>query len=195
MEIWKDIEGYEGIYQVSNEGRVKSLNYNHTNLEHLLVPSTSRGYLHVNLWNNGKRKMMNIHRLVAEAFLPNPNDFPQVNHKDECKTNNFVFINEDESIDFDKSNLEWYTHKYNTNYGSRNVRAGEAIARVLSGRIPKCSPPKKVYQYTLDGELVATYESASEAARQNGYNEGKISMCCNGKRKTHKGYKWSYEPL
>lgn len=128
MESWKDIEGYEGVYQVSNEGRVRSLGNNKKRKEKTLKPQCDRlGYLTVLLYK-GKPKRLLIHRLVAKAFLPNQNDYPIINHKDENKENNFVFINEDGSVDSEKSNLEWCTSKYNCNYGTRNnkmVRARE----------------------------------------------------------------------
>ena len=111
MEEWKDIKGYEGIYQISNKGRVKSLKFNK---ENILIPAKhNRGYLFINLCKNGKVKKYLIHRLVAEAFLPNPDNLPQVNHKDENKLNNNV------------ENLEWCSNKYNVNYGSRNEKASK----------------------------------------------------------------------
>ena len=110
-EIWKDIEGYEGRYQVSNFGNVKSLNYKHTGEEKIMQSCKDKiGYLHIKLFMNGKPKMYKVHRLVAQAFIPNPNNYPQVNHKDENKTNNHV------------SNLEFCTPKYNNNYGTHNEK-------------------------------------------------------------------------
>ena len=102
MEIWEDIEGYEGIYQVSSLGKVKSLNFNHTKKEKILKPFFNRdGYLSVNLYKEGKRKQYLVHRLVAKVFIPNPENKLEVNHKDEDKTNNKV------------ENLEWVTSKEN----------------------------------------------------------------------------------
>ena len=98
-EIWKDIDGYEGLYQVSNLGRVKSFNYNRTGKEMNLKPVNTCngfGYLYVNLNKNGKTRLFYIHRLVAKAFLENPDHKSDVNHKDENKTNNCV------------ENLEWW---------------------------------------------------------------------------------------
>ena len=116
MEIWKDIEGYEGLYQVSNKGRIKSLNRidsrgRKVNEKILSSKPNNKGYLRVHLYKNGKRKPFSVHRLVAIAFIPNPNNLLEVNHKDENKENNTV------------DNLEWCNRKYNTNYGSRNERA------------------------------------------------------------------------
>lgn len=181
MEEWRDIKGYEGKYQVSNDGRVRSLDYNHTGEMQLLIPSSDkRGYRHVNLFLNGNRKMKLIHRLVAEAFVENPNDYPQINHKDENPSNNVA------------ENLEWCTQGYNNVYNDRAKKAGENIRKALAGKIPKGNPPKKVYQFNIDGELIKIWNSKAECAR-NGFNH--VSECCNGKRKQDKGYKWSYKPL
>lgn len=107
-EIWKDIKDYEGLYQISNLGNVKSLNYNHTGKEKLLKPQiTKDGYCRVQLSQNNKHKQHSIHRLVAQAFLPNPDNLPCVNHKDEWKQNNIV------------SNLEFCDNYYNANFGDR----------------------------------------------------------------------------
>ena len=116
MEIWKDIPGYEGLYQVSNYGNVKSLNYRGTKGKHkCLKQNTDKyGYKVVILANHGKYKSYKVHRLVASAFIENPNNYPQVNHLDENPANNNYL------------NLEWCTAKYNINYGTRNKRAGEA---------------------------------------------------------------------
>lgn len=126
MEIWRDIQGYEGVYQISNLGNVKRLAYTIKNpgprangsilsfKEHLLKPrKITHGYLSVALYKNGTRKDYKLHRLVATHFISNPNGLPEVNHKDENKQNNCV------------DNLEWCTHKYNANYGSRPKRIGE----------------------------------------------------------------------
>ena len=114
-EIWKSIKNYEGLYEVSNLGRVKSLNYNKTGKEQILKPAkVKNGYLLVGLCNNKKVKTYHVHRLVAQTFIPNPNDLPQVNHKDEDKENNCI------------DNLEWCSAEYNMNYGTRNKRIGKA---------------------------------------------------------------------
>ena len=105
MEEWKDIKGYEGIYQISNKGRVKSLNYRHTGKEGILSLNKRNGYFFIWLYKKGeKRKPFDIHRLVAEHFILNPDNLPVVNHKDENKLNNNV------------ENLEWCTQEYNVNY-------------------------------------------------------------------------------
>jgi hypothetical protein len=171
MEIWKDIEGYEGKYQVSSCGRVKSLNYNKTGREQILEPiKFSNGYLLVCLYKNGKGKYKLIHRLVAEAFIPNPKNLPYVNHKDENKENNRV------------DNLEWCEQKYNLNYGTRNER----ISKKLLNREDLSKP-------VLCVETGIVYSSAMEAERQTGADNGHIIACCKGKKyKTTKGYHWQY---
>ena len=114
-EIWKDIINYEGKYEVSNLGRVRSLSYNGTGEIKLLKPGTNkRGYKRVGLCKNGKTKHYYVHRLVAITFIPNPDDLSIVNHKDENPANNNV------------NNLEWCTSEYNNNYGTRNERASES---------------------------------------------------------------------
>jgi hypothetical protein len=173
-EVWKDIKGYEGLYQISNIGRVKSFKYNHI-IGKILKPKNDRkGYLFVSLWINGKEKHCRVHRLVAEAFIPNPNNLPEVNHKSEKKFENYVWINEDGTIDLDKSNLEWCDRLYNINYGTGVERR-----------------QKPVKQMTLDGQVVAIWPSASEAGK-NGFTATSIWSCCNRKIKTHNGFKWQY---
>lgn len=110
-EIWKDVKGYEGKYQISNLGRVKSLNYARRKQVRILRPGIQKktGYISVSLLKEGKQKTKTIHRLVAEAFIPNPKNLKQINHKDENKQNNCV------------NNLEWCSAKYNSNYGHRNA--------------------------------------------------------------------------
>lgn len=169
-EIWKDILGYEGLYQVSNFGRVKSLKFGK---EKILIPGKNKktGYLQVVLCKENILKTYLVHRLVAEAFIDNPDNLPQVNHKDENKLNNVV------------SNLEWCDAKYNINYGTAIQRSSE---KRINGK-----KSKKVYQYTLDNILIKKWNSITECER-NGFKHSLIIYCCQGKRKTHKGFKWSY---
>jgi hypothetical protein len=170
---------YEG-YEVSNLGRVKSLNYNRTGRAKMMKPVEEKnGYLRVKLSKNGEYKTCLVHRLVAFTFLENPEKKPEVNHIDEDKTNNFVFLNEDGSVDKEKSNLEWIWHKDNLNHGTRNKRVAKARS-------------KKVLQLTLDGELIREWESTQECGR-NGFIHGHVAACCRGERKTHKGFHWKYE--
>lgn len=176
MEVWKDVEGYEGLYQVSNMGRVKSTHYYHGTYERILKSGKDQyGYSLVNLFKYKKGKMHKVHRLVAQAFLDNPDNLSEVNHKDENPSNNCV------------DNLEWCTHKYNINYGTciqRMVKKKRGAYNTKKSKI--------VYQYTMNGEFVANYPSVSEIERQFGYGQGNISRCCLGKRKTAYGYIWRY---
>lgn len=164
-EIWKNIDGYEGLYQISNLGRVKSLGNEKNRKERILKLTKNKktGYLQVGLHKEGKAKRINVHRLVASAFIENPNNLPFINHIDEDKTNNSV------------SNLEWCDAKYNNNYGTRNKRIGVAFS-------------KKV----LCLETGVTYSSTMDANIQTGINQSNISKCCLGNRKTAGGYHWQY---
>ena len=125
-----------------------------------------------------------VHRIVAETFLENPDRKPQVNHKDEDKTNNFVFLNEDGSVDKEKSNLEWKSPKDNCNHGTRNERIAKANTNGKQS--------KKVLQLSLSGELIREWPSIGECGR-NGFHFGNVAACCRGERKTHKGFRWEYE--
>lgn len=203
MEQWIDIEDYEGKYQVSNEGRVKSLNYNHTGKEHILKHAAkSDGYLQVILYKDNNRKAHLVHRLVASAFIDNPENLPQVNHKDEDKTNNFVFVNEDGSVDYEKSNLEWCTHEYNINHGTRTIRAAEAQRGVPKPSVAEALTNGKlsipIVMLTKEDELIRTFPSTHEAERwlrANGYPKasvGNINKCRKGKLQNCYGFKWRY---
>lgn len=163
-EEWKNIKGYSN-YMVSNKGRVKSLgrwvNYKNKGKrwkkEKIMKPSVDKiGYLLIGLWKNGKQKFFTVHRLVAQAFIPNPNNLPQVNHKDENKENNVV------------KNLEYCDAKYNNNYGTR-------LERITNG---KCSKP--VLQYDLNGNFIKEWPSTMEVQRQLGFANTHISRCCKG---------------
>ena len=147
---WRDIEGYEGLYQVSNLGRVRSLNCRgHKGCIGILTPRLDgKGYEMVALYKEGKARNTKIHRLVAQAFIPNPNNYPQVNHKDENKTNN------------DVKNLEWCTNEYNHNYGTRNERVGKSLS-------------KKVICITT-GEI---FNSMREACRKYNIHTGSMTEC------------------
>ena len=180
MEEWRDIEGYEGLYQVSNEGRVKSLERYVDNRwgtkqfvkGKVLANVKTQGYWYVGLNKNGKYKRYRIHRLVAEAFIPNPNNLLEVNHKDENPDNNTV------------ENLEWCEHFYNINYGTRNKRVGKHFE-------------KKVYQYSIDGELLHVFDSLTDASNFNECAISSISTGCKDVKKgiTRCGYFFSFAPL
>lgn len=172
-EIWRDVKDYEGKYEVSNYGRVRSLNYGKERV--LQQCKNSCGYLMVPLCKDGKQKLCTVHRLVAEAFIPNPYNLPQVNHINEDKQSNIV------------TNLEWCNAAYNTNYGTRTERSTKA-----NRNHPAKSKP--VYQYTKDGSFIRSYPSTKEIERQTGIHNGSISHCCLGKRKSAGGYVWSFNP-
>lgn len=163
-EIWKDKKDYEGHYQVSNCGRVKSIKFGK---EIILKQHIRGGYYSVVLSKNGILKIFKVHRLVAQAFIPNPNNLTEVNHKDENKLNNNV------------DNMEWCDRTYNNTYGTR---------------IEKCSKKlsKPVLQYTLEGEFVKEWESTAECGR-NGFKQGAVAACCRGERKTHHKFIWKYK--
>ena len=184
LEIWKTAiyksEIYEGLYKISNLGKILSLNYNGTGKAKLMNPYTNKdGYSEVVFWKNGERKKCYVHRLVTETFLENPDNLPEVNHKDEDKTNNFVFLNEDGSVDKEKSNLEWKNHRDNCNHGTRNERSAKARS-------------KKVLQLSLSGELIREWESTAECGR-NGFSQSSVCLCCQGKQQTHKGFRFMYK--
>lgn len=179
-EIWKDIENYEGLYQISNFGNIKSLNYNGTKKEKKLkqIPDKD-GYMKIGLCKNNILKEKKIHRLVAGAFL-NKKKFKyidekdkskyinnlnklEVNHKDENKQNNNV------------ENLEWCTHSYNNNYGSKN--------KTIS---------KKVNQYDLEGNYIKTWDSLFKVQKKIGIHVTNISRCCKNIYKTAGGFVWRY---
>lgn len=167
-EIWKDIKGFEGIYQVSNLGRIKSLHFKRELIMKLNLKKN--GYYQVRLKNEGKSKDYLVHRLVAEAFIPNPNNYPQVNHIDENKQNNKV------------ENLEWCTVLYNNIYGERLNK----VKKVLQ---------KETYQYDFNWNLINIYKSNKEASRKTKIPAGNISSCCNGSYKQAGGCYWRYKEV
>lgn len=192
-EIWKDIIGYEGLYQVSNLGRVKSLErYSSCGRklkEKILKQGINNdGYCYVNLYKEGVVKTFKTHRLVCQAFIPNPQNYPCVNHKDENPSNNTI------------ENLEWCSYTYNINYGLRNERASKAISKALKGRVfsqdhkYKLSKVqrKPVAQYNKNGELVGLYTSVKQASELLNIQKDCITRCCNGKHKSAGNYMFRY---
>lgn len=170
-EQWMEIKGYNGKYQVSNLGRVKSEKrmvsfglIKREVKEKILKPcSNGNGYLYVSL-GRGVENRRYIHRLVAEAFIANPNNYPQINHKDENRNNNSV------------DNLEWCDAKYNCNYGTHRQKRY-----------------KPVTQYSLKNKYIKTWPSIKEASIFfNGKSRSHIGSCCSGKKTTAFGYKWKY---
>lgn len=178
MEEWRDIKGYEGLYQVSDIGRVRSLKQRTKGGFHVLdvpkirKPSVSKkGYLWLSLYNEDGRRFYAVHRLVAEAFVPNPGKLNEVNHKDEDKRNNSA------------GNLEWCDRVYNMNYGT------------CVERFTMNNPNRRtVLQYTADGVLVNSYASSMDAHRATGIDNSAITKCCLGRTyfKTAGGYVWRY---
>lgn len=164
-EIWKPIKDYEGLYEVSNYGNVRSLfRYK----KQLKLELTKNGYLRIMLCKNKKRKRYLIHRLVAEAFIPNPNNLPQVNHRDENPKNNCV------------DNLEWCSHEYNCNYGNRNKRIIE------KSKI-------KIVQLDKNNNCIKIWNSIKEASEFYNISSSAIVLCLKGKHETCRGYIWRYE--
>lgn len=188
MEEWKTIKNYEGLYEVSNLGRIKSLNYRRTGIEKILKGRLNNvGYLKVTLCNNGKSKEYFIHRLVAEAFISNPNNLPCVDHIDTIKTNNNI------------KNLRWVTYKENNDNPLTKKKSIENHADVSGSKNPfygkygKDFPTsKKVVQLTLEDELVKIWDCIIDTRKQGGFSDSCVTACCRGKQKTHRGYKWKY---
>lgn len=183
METWKPVKGYEGLYEVSDLGNVASLNYRGTGTRRNLTPKVNcSGRLWVDLWKGGKPSHRLIHRLVGEAFIPNPNDYPQINHIDENTKNNRV------------ENLEWCTGSQNVRAWLKNHPDARKNARRKSGTHYCVERNKhKIIQSKLDGELVRIWDYAIDAKRCFGYHTTSIWECCEGKRKTAYGYKWQYD--
>lgn len=169
----KPISGFEKLYYVYTNGQIYS-----TVRKRILRPNKIRnGYYQYALYKNGKRHMRLGHKLVAEAFLPNPNNYPIINHKDENKTNNAV------------NNLEWCTHSYNVKYSA--YKSTEHYKKLAT--LHKNQLSKRVVQIDSQGSLVRSYESITEAAEQTGINRGNIASVCCGNRKTAGGYIWKYK--
>lgn len=182
-EVWKDIEGYEGLYQVSNMGRVRSLDREVKHIygkqlkkgKILVLCNNRKGYKHVNLCKCGKINTHEVHRLVAKAFIPNPEKLRCINHRDENPENNRV------------DNLEWCTNKYNSNYGT--------IKNRLSEKHTNGKNSKPVLQYTLDYEFVREWPSTKEVQRELGFDSSSIARCCRKARyyNTAYGSIWMYK--
>ena len=159
------INGYD--YEVTDTGQV----WSKKNKQYLRPKKRKDGYLEVNLWKGNRGRSFLVHRLVAEAFIPNPHGFTQINHKDEDKTNNAV------------CNLEWCEAAYNSNYGTGATRGVETRKQ----RRSNCKP-------VLCVETGVVYTSVNEAAESTGTERSTISRVCAGRRKTANGRHWKYAP-
>lgn len=185
QEIWTDIPGYEGLYMVSNLGRVMSLHCTSKSAKESGVPNrrilkntlSSSGYYHVQLYKSNKKvKTILVHILVARAFIPNPDNLPEVNHKDGNKSNN------------KSSNLEWVTKSQNTVHAIENHLRPVNNSLGKRGKNSKTSKP--VEQFDLDGSFIRLWDSREEAAISCGATRSEICRCINGGRKTCRGYIW-----
>ena len=180
-EEWRNVVGYEGRYVVSNLGRVAAYSAPYLcgdricrRKPQLIKPRKGSDYYSVVLSDGEKhRKSFVVHRLVASAFLPNQDNLPYINHKDENPENNKV------------DNLEWCTQSYNCNYGGHNARMAKTIHETAYQR-------KKVVQLTIENIFIAQYVSIVEASKASGICQGSISLCCRGLRSQGGGYKWMY---
>lgn len=182
MEEWRAIEGYEGLYEVSTKGRVKSLNWKNMREEKcLFLKKHNKGYLQVELANGNGKKTFLVHRLVAKAFIENPNGFRMVNHKDENKTNNCV------------ENLEWCSNSYNVLYSiaRRKTRTNRVSTR-KGCRFHGANSEKRIVQTKHNGEVVRVWADSRTIFLETGMSDWSISECCRGNRKTAYGFKWRY---
>ena len=183
-EEWKDAVGFEDALQISNIGRVKRKAFNHTIFNgvnsfrkaHIVKPRLREdGYYHITFHYKGKVHSMLVHRLVAMAFIPNPHNLPQVNHKDENPSNNCV------------DNLEWCDQKYNSNYGTNGQRISAKLTNGLRSKV--------VEQYDRKGNFIKEFPSVAEVSRLLGFPTSSIARCCNGSKKYSivGGYQWKYK--
>ena len=189
-EIWKDIEDYEG-YQVSNFGRVRSLDrYDGRGWwikGRILKPiMDKKGYLTVGLSKNNQRKTFKVHRLVALHFIPNIENKPEIDHINTIKTDNTVFLNEDGSVNYDKTNLRWVTPKENSNNPLSIMNKSESKKGIKNNR------HQPVLQYDKDGNFIREWDTMTEAETTLNITH-KIHYVCQGKRKTCGGYIWKYK--
>ena len=170
VEVWKNIEGYEGKYMVSNLGNVKSMNYRGHGYEKILKPKENNcGRLWVELRGTKGIKHMLVHRLVGQAFIPNPYGLPQINHKDENPKNNAV------------ENLEWCTGEENISAYLANHKGGRERTRL-----------KPVNQIDSTGKIVRKWNCSRDIVSEMGVNQWSITQCCDGRRKTAYGFRWQY---
>ena len=180
-EIWKDIEGYP-LYMVSNMGRVKNVDRNI-----ILTPlNNGNGYKYVQLWKGGRHKYY-IHRLVAASFIPNPENKAEVDHINGNRSDNTVWLNEDGSINYDKTNLRWATKFENMNNPVTTNRMSTAKKNQEKG-----NHQTPIIQYDLNGNFIKQYPTIKEASMETGTYKKSISSCASGRYKTAGGFKWKY---
>lgn len=174
VEQWRPIDGYEGLYEISNLGRIKSTYRQGCTTKFLKISNNGNGYMMVRLCKNGKAKKFFLHRLLAKAFISNPENKPQVNHINENPSDNRL------------ENLEWVTQKENNNHGSHNLNMAISLR---SGKA------RKVVQYDLKGNELRRFDFLKEAAQFVGGNSINISRAARNvrNRETAYGYKWRYE--
>lgn len=185
-EEWRPVVGYEGIYEVSNTGKVRSCDRIDASGFHrkgrmMKLNFGINGYVRANIWSpkEKRQRTLEVHRLVAEAFIPNPNKLPQVNHIDENKANNNV------------GNLEWVTMKQNNMHGTRLARQGITYKALPEEK--KKHPHKIVLELDDLGNVLHEFYSVREAAQHFGIDESGISKCCRGLLKTSGGRYWRYK--
>jgi hypothetical protein len=185
-EIWKDIEGYEGLYQVSNLGRVKSLKRQVVDtVGFRIVPESylrgrlRYGYRIVSLCKHGEINRCMVHRLVAKAFIPNPENKPTVNHIDGVRNNNIV------------TNLEWATYRDQQLHKYRVLHSKKG--RAYLGKLGKEHNKSKTVYQILNNKIIAEFGSTREAERETQIDSSSIARCCNGKQKTAGGFNWKYK--
>ena len=197
-EIWKDIKGYEG-YQVSNLGRVRSLDRidsnNHPLKGVILKPYISNsGYLLVGLYKQQKRDRKLLHRLVAEAFIPNPDNKPEIDHINTIKIDNTVFLNEDGSVNYEKTNLRWVTKKENMNNPLTKTKMQINARKPSKGKYgKKHHRSKPIIQYDKEGNFIKEWDCANDVERVLGISNKHIGSVCLRKRKSCGGYIWKYK--
>ena len=168
QEIWKPVVGWEGIYEVSNLGKVRNM------YGVILIGWKTKDYHYISLSKNGKNKKYRVHRLVAQAFIPNPKNLPVVNHIDENKLNNCV------------DNLEWCTQEENVckYFGTK--------PKIKKPKIKDYHIAKPILQLDKNGNFIKKWKSMMEIERNLNIKSGNISLCCNGKKPSAKGYIWRY---
>ena len=183
VEIWKPVMGYEGLYEVSNLGRVRS--YQHDNERILSLCDNGKGYKYVQL-NNGGRHKEYIHRLVALHFISNPDNKSEIDHINGNPSDNRVFLNEDGSVNYEKTNLRWCSRIENMNNPVTNKRMSEK--KIGQDGNHKTS----ILQFGLDGNFIKKWNTIKEACTQTGTNRTSISACACGKYKSAGGYVWKH---